>query len=58
MSGTKAVDTIPLANINDPVNIATRQLNLVITMLTMGPETDIQRLGLSNATFNIILAIS
>ena len=25
MSGTKAVDTIPLANINDPVNIATRQ---------------------------------
>ena len=46
MSGTKAVDTIPLANINDPVNIATRQLNLVITMLTMGPETDIQRLGL------------
>jgi hypothetical protein len=27
-------------------------------MLTMGPETDIQRLGLSNATFNIILAIS
>ena len=58
MSGTKAVDTIPLANINDPVNIATRQLNLVITMLTMGPETDIQRLGLSNATFNNSLAIS
>jgi hypothetical protein len=50
MSGTKAVDTIPLANINDPVNIATRQLNLVITMLTMGPETDIQRLGLWSLT--------